>query len=523
MQELLASAYEAARHSKPDVRVAALLRIARVQTVLDRGQARRTLELALDEIRRIPGRDGALLLDHARTFAAVIAPDLLAAIPSERLMPRHFEAESMGKVMIEHGNTEAALAFVMNDDDASTFPYSVAGMLMERVGEQERLALLRCAAEAWRETHNGMFVWLLQYRWKLLPEEEAREIVREVVGLALDRPDKPIQATYDREGTVQITSDREHTLFQILHILRHLDEPLADSLLAAHAQLAAAARRFPYGIETIQREAEERRKSEGESCGGGFVMGGNPRDFPYMRALMRGRQDGDFEEAMEHAQEQYRDDAGPENRNQAPLEFWPSANRFRSILYAAGKRLCTDAGRYLARIDDADLRLFAQIELAAALGGLPELNGIERQHAQPPGQRTPDSGSVGAVGSGKGGGLAQRWSSEVSRAIGPGEGRGFGGGVFRVGGGVTAPTLLYKEEPEYSEEARKAKFQGTVVLYVEVDPSGKAINPRVIRSLGLGLDEKAIEAVRKWKFKPGYKDGKPVTVAVTIQVNFRLL
>jgi TonB family protein len=92
-----------------------------------------------------------------------------------------------------------------------------------------------------------------------------------------------------------------------------------------------------------------------------------------------------------------------------------------------------------------------------------------------------------------------------------------------VGGGVTAPALLYKVEPEYSEEARKAKYQGVVVLYVEVDPSGKAVNPRVVRSLGLGLDEKAIEAVRKWKFRPGYKDGKAVTVAATIEVNFRLL
>jgi len=121
------------------------------------------------------------------------------------------------------------------------------------------------------------------------------------------------------------------------------------------------------------------------------------------------------------------------------------------------------------------------------------------------------SGSGGGVGSGKGSGL------------GPGEGGGFGGGVFKVGGGVTAPTLLFKVEPEYSEEARKAKYQGTVVLYVEVDPTGKAVNPKVIRSLGLGLDEKALEAVRKWKFKPGYKDGKPVTVAATIEVNFRLL
>jgi periplasmic protein TonB len=128
-------------------------------------------------------------------------------------------------------------------------------------------------------------------------------------------------------------------------------------------------------------------------------------------------------------------------------------------------------------------------------------------------------GSGGGIGSGSGGGVG----SGRGGGFGPGEGGGVGGGVFRVGGGVTAPALLFKVEPEYSEEARKAKYQGTVVLYVEVDPSGKAKNLRVLRSLGLGLDEKAIEAVNKWKFKPGFKDGKPVTVAATIEVNFRLL
>lgn len=128
-------------------------------------------------------------------------------------------------------------------------------------------------------------------------------------------------------------------------------------------------------------------------------------------------------------------------------------------------------------------------------------------------------GSGGGIGTGSGGGVG----SGRGGGFGPGEGGGVGGGVFRVGGGVTAPALLYKVEPEYSEEARKAKYQGTVVLYVEVDPSGTAKNLRVIRSLGLGLDEKALEAVHKWKFRPGYKDGKAVTVAATIEVNFRLL
>jgi len=121
------------------------------------------------------------------------------------------------------------------------------------------------------------------------------------------------------------------------------------------------------------------------------------------------------------------------------------------------------------------------------------------------------SGSGGGVGSGKGGGF------------GPGEGGGVGGGVYRVGGGVSAPVVLFKKDPEYSEEARKAKYQGTVLLSIEVNASGTAGNIKVVRSLGLGLDEKAIEAVKQWKFKPGSKDGKPVTVAATIEVNFRLL
>lgn len=128
-------------------------------------------------------------------------------------------------------------------------------------------------------------------------------------------------------------------------------------------------------------------------------------------------------------------------------------------------------------------------------------------------------GSGGGIGSGTGTGVG----SGSGPGVGPGSGGGIGGGVFRVGGGVSAPQLIYKVEPEYSEEARKAKYQGTVVLAVEVWPDGQAHNVRVIRSLGLGLDEKAIEAVRQWRFRPGRRKGEPVKVAATIEVNFRLL
>jgi TonB family protein len=94
---------------------------------------------------------------------------------------------------------------------------------------------------------------------------------------------------------------------------------------------------------------------------------------------------------------------------------------------------------------------------------------------------------------------------------------------YRYAGGVTSPMLLEKFEPEYSEEARTAKYQGTVSLSVEVTPSGAPGEIKVVRVLGLGLDEKAVEAVKKWRFRPATVDGKPVSVYVSVEVNFRLI
>lgn len=130
-------------------------------------------------------------------------------------------------------------------------------------------------------------------------------------------------------------------------------------------------------------------------------------------------------------------------------------------------------------------------------------------------------------GTGMGGGIGNGIGTGVGPGkgpgFGPGSGGGFGGGAYRIGGGVSAPTILSKVEPEYSEEARKAKWQGTVVLSLVVDDQGRPQALKVVRSLGLGLDQKAIEAVEKWRFRPGMKDGKAVPVMATIEVNFRLL
>jgi len=115
---------------------------------------------------------------------------------------------------------------------------------------------------------------------------------------------------------------------------------------------------------------------------------------------------------------------------------------------------------------------------------------------------------------------APKASAPAAAAVAP---LAAGESIYRVGGGVAAPSVIFKKDPEYTEEARKAKWSGSVLLSLVVDKEGLARNIQVVHSLGLGLDEKAIEAVQQWKFKPGTKAGEPVNVVATIEINFKLL
>ena len=128
------------------------------------------------------------------------------------------------------------------------------------------------------------------------------------------------------------------------------------------------------------------------------------------------------------------------------------------------------------------------------------------------------SGSGSGFGSGEGGGLG----SGRGNGIGPGEGGGYGGGIYHVGGGVSNPILIYAPDPEFSDEARRAKYQGVCVVGLIVDSTGNPQHVHIVRALGMGLDEKAMEAVRQYKFKPAQFKGKNVAVEVNIEVNFRI-
>lgn len=135
-----------------------------------------------------------------------------------------------------------------------------------------------------------------------------------------------------------------------------------------------------------------------------------------------------------------------------------------------------------------------------------------------PGPPSAGPGVGGGIGTGQGRGVGEG----KGPGVGPGEGGGTGGGVFRVGGGVSPPTVLSRVEPQYSEEARKARYQGTVILEAIVRRDGTVDIQRVVRSLGFGLDENAIQALKQWRFRPGTRNGVPVDVSLNIEVNFNL-
>jgi protein TonB len=130
-------------------------------------------------------------------------------------------------------------------------------------------------------------------------------------------------------------------------------------------------------------------------------------------------------------------------------------------------------------------------------------------------------GDGGGMGNGKGPGIGNGHGP----GLGPGEDGGYGGNKFKPGSnGVGYPTCVYCPDAKYSEEARKAKFQGTVLLQVIVSPDGRATNIQIVRGPGLGLDDEAIAAVKTWRFKPALGPNRvPVATEIDIEVNFRLL
>ncbi len=126
------------------------------------------------------------------------------------------------------------------------------------------------------------------------------------------------------------------------------------------------------------------------------------------------------------------------------------------------------------------------------------------------------------IGSGFGHGLGGGIGMGKGAGAGPGTGGGYGGGLMSVGGGVSAPQVIHSVQPEFTEQARQANYEGAVAIQLIVDSQGNPQDIRVTRHLGMGLDQRAIDAVRQYRFKPAMYQGHPVSVQMIIEVDFHL-
>jgi uncharacterized protein (TIGR03435 family) len=380
-RQLLSNALEDAERAEPAVQAAALFHIARVMNAFDHDEAERLMERAITVADRLPEPERTVILAEGVSPVATVSPTRAlhlaesiadAAIPGGVLTKALFD-------MLSHGRVEEAIAYLAEPTLDKEYPFAAALQAMSRADDAARVRILRAALASMRRNMNALdtrgFDRRMETRiftrwWHLLPSDEAKAFVGDLVRSILAQPDHFIRATVQ---DVTFSSTHEQQLFELLGPIRHLDPELAEALIGTHLQLAAAAAQYPYGHESIEEAARRRIASRPPTAPVEqppvFMMAGN-RLISLPEAVRT-----DFKEPFDAALRAYAVDTYERRPNDAPQECWPSTQEFRTILYKAGAHEGRAAIRLLDRIPDATLRLFAQIELAAALAGLPQIGG----------------------------------------------------------------------------------------------------------------------------------------------------
>jgi periplasmic protein TonB len=154
--------------------------------------------------------------------------------------------------------------------------------------------------------------------------------------------------------------------------------------------------------------------------------------------------------------------------------------------------------------------------VASAPAESKDQTGVLTEKPQP--SNSQGSGAGGGSGTGRGTGIGEG----SGPGIGEGSGGGTGGGPYRPGSGITPPELVHEVRPDYTEEARRRSLAGEVVLEIVVKSDGRVGAVRIVRGLGAGLDQRAVDAVRQWRFSPARRLGTPVDVMVEVAVEFRM-
>jgi hypothetical protein len=373
-QDVLSVARGQAEQSNPPVKAAALMRIARVLTALDQAEADRVLERGIQLATELPEPDRSTILNGAVSLAAMVSPRRALGLVSSLGTLPHERNERTDRLifgMLTHRHIAEAVSHFCEPLPGEGYPFRAAHNTLRCSGEEEACRkILRAAVAAWlgnSDSLNGptpaRFVTLFSSWWKVLPEEEAVEAAREIVRHIVSEPDQTMNARISNGSqTLELSSRRESALLRILGPLRRLDSELASSLCQQYPQLghALSTNLFGEGGMPLEPPADGPRYI---TVGGSGVA--SPISIPILEAL-----ETDFKVAFEEASRLYALDTAFDNRNEAPREYWPSTNEFRKILYEAGKYDGAVAARHLDRIPDRDLRLFARIELAAAIAGL---------------------------------------------------------------------------------------------------------------------------------------------------------
>jgi hypothetical protein len=394
-RELLREVMKRSERSAAPIKAAALLHIARVLTTFDLEQAVPVFDEGLSLARALPQVDGDIILGEALFLAAAIDPERAMGLLQEGLanVPHHFPLTNLILVMLDHGHVEKAIGYMIRPAKAGEYPFSVVGTVMEKCPDDEtRLQIFRVALGSWIQrpvARPGLsvdpgfgFLELFSRRWALLPRDEATVLTREIVAAILGNPDNTIRARIGEvQSGVAFTSSQDHELFIILNVLHELIPDVLDSLLETHDQLAAGARRFPLGMESVIAQP---RPPDAAPKGQTFAIASTgPADFATIRAKMQAELEGDFEPHFQEALRLYAVDSDPVTPNSSPRECWPSTQEFRNAMYRAGKTHGRKASSYLDRITDPDLRLFAEIEFIAALAALPQFSGSRRVFHMP--------------------------------------------------------------------------------------------------------------------------------------------
>ena len=374
LQPLIEASVQAARGAGLDVRAPALLHVSRVLTTQENVEGRRLFDEAVELVTDLDPRSARCLADRVLLIAAAAHPSRVRELVNhDPIMSTHGRMSQVIQTMLKHGHVREAAGYITDPANAHEYPYETVPLVLRQYtnDEQQCVKIVRAAVAAWRRSPVYGFFRVFASHWTMLPPEEARQILGEMLAFVAAQPDQHFHASIatDNNG-VEFTSEQNFHLFELLPVLCRLEPDTAKSLCESRPQLAKAAARFPLGQESVI--AEQRAASRPVGQGRGYITGGNPKDFP-MYELVEAERAGDPEPFFEYAQRLYEEDAKPEDPNLAPRECWPSTQQFRRAFHIAGKERGDRAVELLERAPDGAVRLFSQIALAGALSGLPEL------------------------------------------------------------------------------------------------------------------------------------------------------